>query len=53
MSRPTQDEVDEVLSRCIDQADEGGSRFRGMTYEEGVEACIRWMQGDGPNPLDD
>ena len=53
MSQPTQDEIDEVLNQCMEQADKGRSRFRGMTYEEGVEAGIRWMQGDGPNPLDD
>ena len=53
MSRPTQDEVDEVLNQCMDQADEGGSRFPGMTYEQGVEAAIRWMQGTDENPLSD
>ena len=53
MSRPTQDEIDEVLNQCMEQADEGGSRFPGMTYEQGVEAAIRWMQGTDENPLSD
>lgn len=51
--KPTEDEIDDVLNRCADQTDEGGSRWPGMSYEQGVEAAIRWMQDDGGNPMED
>ena len=50
---PSENEVNDVLNRCADQTDEGGSRWPGMSYEQGVEAAIRWMQGDGENPMDE
>ena len=53
MTTPTQDQIDDVLNKCAEQADEGGSRWPGMSYEEGVAEAIRWMQGDGPNPMED
>jgi len=49
---PTQREIDAVLGRCCDAMD-SGSRFPGMSYEEGVKAALDWMQGDGDNPMDD
>lgn len=52
MSTPTQDQIDEVLSQCVEALDDG-SRWPGMSYEQGVEAAIRWMQGDGSNPMED
>lgn len=52
MAKPTSNEVDEVLNQCIEQTINGGSKFPAMTFEEGVEAAIRWMQGDGDNPLE-
>ena len=51
--KPTQDEIDEVRNKCSEAADEGRSQFNFMTYEQGVEAGIRWMQGTDPNPLED
>lgn len=52
MQVPTQREIDDVLGRCCDAMD-NGSKFPGMTYEEGIEAAIYWMRGNGPNPMDD
>ncbi len=42
----SQREIDEVLNAVASRIDEGGSRFPGMTYEEGVRDAISWMLGD-------
>ena len=46
-------EVDALLNQCIEQEAEGGSKFPGMTYEQGITAGIDWLLGhaDG-NPLE-
>jgi hypothetical protein len=48
-----QEEIDEVLHRCIDQHAAGGSAYPGMTYEEGVDAALRWVTGKSDNPVFD
>lgn len=50
MSKPTEEEMDEVLNWCADSDDEGQSNFSGMTYEQGVSAAIRWIREDGERP---
>lgn len=52
MATPSKDEVDDVLDQCV-AAEQNGSAYPGMSYEQGVDAAIRWMQGDGSNPMDD
>jgi hypothetical protein len=52
MKEPTEDQINDVLNQCSEAADEGRSKFPGMTYEQGVEAGVKWMQGDGNNPMD-
>lgn len=42
----TQEEIDEQLNRAAKQADKGGSRYHGMTYEQGVDAALRWLDPD-------
>lgn len=49
MNKPTNDEIDDVLDWCL-EAEETGTNFGGMTYEQGVSAAIYWMRGDGENP---
>lgn len=46
MADRTKDEIDDVLSDVLVQIGEGGSRFPGMTYEEGVQAALQWVIGD-------
>lgn len=53
MGRPTEDEIETVLEECMLQQGQGGSRFPGMSYEQGVEAAIRWVRGTDHHPLDD
>jgi len=38
---PTKEEIEDVLDWANQQIAKGGSRFHGMTYEEGVDATIR------------
>jgi len=48
--RRTDEEIDAMLRRCIEE----NGRFYGMTYEDGVEAGIRWLIGkEEEDPLDD
>jgi len=42
----TDGEVDEVLNTCVERENSGKSPFWGMTYEQGVEAGIRWLIGE-------
>ena len=40
---------EEEISRVINWCHEGrkqGTRYRGMTYEEGVMAALDWITGD-------
>lgn len=52
MSRPTQEQIDDVLNRAAVVHDEG-TRWPGMSYEEGVENALRWMLGEGGDPMND
>jgi hypothetical protein len=56
MARPiarSNKQVDDLLNKCSEQEDEGGSAFPGMTYEQGVKAGIEWiMNEDSEYPLE-
>lgn len=53
MPRPTTEEIDDVLQECLEESASQTTRFPALTYEQGVEAAIRWMQGTDANPLSD
>jgi len=38
-------DVENLLDECIEQDIIGGSRFAQMTYEQGVDAALRWVIG--------
>ena len=49
----THDEIVDALERAIDRAAQP-TKFPAMTYEQGVEAALRWAAGDtDEDPLDD
>lgn len=50
-TKPTDDEIDDVLNRCAQAQDEGESICPGASYEQGVAAAIEWLRLDGDNPL--
>lgn len=46
MIKLTQVQIDEVLNECTQQEEKGGSRWPGMTFEQGVQATLEWVSGD-------
>ena len=48
-------EIDDLLNQCVEAINEG-SKFPGMTYEQGIEAALCWalnLGRDSDHPLDD
>lgn len=43
---PTASDINNQLNDAATWADEGGSSLPGATYEQGVEAAIKWIIGD-------
>lgn len=49
-----EEDIEELLNKCIESSDSGKSKFPGMSYEEGIQAAIGWMTGDRDgHPLGD
>ena len=48
-----EDDINDVLDQCSDAEESGESMYPSMSYEQGAQAAIRWMQGDGSNPMED
>lgn len=51
----TDAEIDALVEQCFD-AESEGSRYTGMTYEQGIQAAIDWLFDtgrDSDHPLDD
>ena len=49
-------ELEDQDNLAYEEIEKGGSRWPGMSYEQGVSATIRWIQGDeetGPMNGDD
>lgn len=46
----TEDEIDAQAEKAWAQVREGGSRWPGMTYEQGVANAIEWLTGDNDDP---
>jgi hypothetical protein len=47
---------DEDIARLENEsaeAENNGSKFPGMSYEQGITAALRWLQGDSDFPMDD
>ena len=49
--RPSDEDISETMARA-GEAD-GATQWPGMTYEQGVEAALRWVLDGGDNPLED
>lgn len=50
---PTQEEIDAVFDRCVENEEEGDSEYPGASYEQGVMAAIRWLTEGDTNPMED
>lgn len=44
-------EVDELLNAVTEHIDAGTSKFRGMTYEQGIRDAIEWIIGRSDSNL--
>ena len=42
----TDEEVNDLLNEVKDRINEGGSRFPGQTYEEGIREALMWVFGE-------
>jgi len=53
MSEPTKKQIEDQLAQAID-ASANGSKWPGMSYEEGVAAALRWVLGESDEkPMED
>lgn len=50
---PSDDDIADVVNACAEAENGGTSKYPGMSYEQGVKAAIQWLEGDGPNPMED
>lgn len=41
----TEEEIEEQVSRAYEQIEKGTTRYRGMTYEQGVQEALDWVTG--------
>ena len=51
----TEMEIDNLLNQCV-EAMHKGSKYPGLTYEQGIEAALCWalnLGRDSDHPLDD
>lgn len=48
----TEREIEKLIDRAA-KAAEVGSKFPGMSYEEGVIAALEWALGDDIDPMED
>lgn len=49
----TRKEIEDQIDKAMEAQSEG-SKYPGMTYEEGVDAALRWALGDSDDaPMDE
>lgn len=47
-------EIDDLYKAVSNRIDEGGgSRYPGMTYEEGIEAVLGWLLNNEDHPYEE
>ncbi len=52
--KPTDVEIDEQLNKAYEQEEKGGSKWPGMSYEQGVRTAIDWITGNTDElPIED
>jgi hypothetical protein len=50
MATPTKPEMDEQLNQAYESKDAQGSKWPGMSYEDGVIATLNWVTGETSEP---
>ena len=47
-------EIEDLIARCVEAIEHGGSQFPGMSYEDGITYAVNWLiDKDQPHPLED
>jgi hypothetical protein len=50
----TEEEIEDLLATAYEVKDEGGSRYPGMSFEDGITETLEWIKGDREeNPLEE
>lgn len=49
----SEDEINDLLNEVAEVKDAKGTKFRGMTYEDGIESAIRWLLEGADYPMND
>lgn len=50
MAAPNEDEMNEQINFTMESVEQGTTRWPGMTYEQGVDAALRWAMGESDEP---
>lgn len=55
MDKPTDKQIEEMIVEASMEAMSDDPKFPGLSYADGVEAALRWVQGDPdyPSPFED
>lgn len=48
---PSENDINQLLNRCAESEESGISEYPGMSYEQGIQAAIEYLQG-GDYPFD-
>lgn len=46
----SEDEIAEVENRAVESISDGRSAYPGMSYEEGIDAVLRWLFDKDADP---
>ena len=53
MNRPNDDQINDQIDLAGHSIEKGTTAVPGMTYEDGVDAALRWAMGDSDDaPMD-
>ncbi len=48
------EEINDLIQRCMDAESAGTTKYFGLTYEQGVKSALDWVTGnDDIHPLDE
>lgn len=50
MPVPSEADIEDQIALATAQTERGESKVPGMTYEEGVDAALRWAIGEAEEP---
>ena len=46
--------IDDLMNECFEAEEQGTTKFRGMSFEEGIRHAISWLtDAEAPHPLED